>query len=131
MFGYWDTPSAPDLIRIKRCDRSDSYPQRGHGFHNSSGSLAIFAAIRRALNNEKRAALSAAQVFLRAPPGDGAMVAKEQIVEGDVTLVTGAAIDHRYSFRNSSGSLAIFVAMRLASSSLSNFAAERRPGSLS
>src|SRR5215472_12414198 len=68
---------------------------------SSSGNLAIFAAIRRASNNEKRAALSAAQVFLRAPPGDGAMVAKEQIVEGDVTLVTGAAIDHRYSFRNS------------------------------
>jgi hypothetical protein len=32
-----------------------------------------------------------------------------------------------YPFRNSSGNLAIFTAIRRASSLLSNFAAERRP----
>src|SRR5215813_11976765 len=35
------------------------------------------------------------------------------------------------SFRNRSGSLAMFAAMRLASSFVSNFAADLRPGSLS
>jgi hypothetical protein len=38
---------------------------------------------------------------------------------------------HVQAFYNSSGSLAIFTAIRRASSLLSNLAAERRPGSLS
>jgi hypothetical protein len=36
-----------------------------------------------------------------------------------------------YGFRNSSGSLAIFTAIRRASSLVSSLAAERRPGSFS
>jgi len=39
--------------------------------------------------------------------------------------------DCRYSFRNSSGNLAKFAAIRRASSLLSSFAAERRLGSSS
>ena len=36
-----------------------------------------------------------------------------------------------HDLRTNSGSLAMFAAMRLASSLLSNFAADRRPGSFS
>jgi hypothetical protein len=38
---------------------------------------------------------------------------------------------HVHGFRNSSGNLAMFTAIRRASSLLSNLAAERRPGSSS
>ena len=43
----------------------------------------------------------------------------------------GFGFDHAQLPRSKSGSLAIFDAMRLASSFVSNFAADRRPGSLS
>jgi hypothetical protein len=46
-----------------------------------------------------------------------------------LALVFGFGFGHAQSLRTNSGSLAIFAAILLASSFVSNFAADRRPGS--